>query len=126
MIAWQCVLWRAWQGLAAAYVSSGVLPSSYFGNEDAFFLRSDDTDRTIQSGQALFTGMYPPASSGDTEVVGWNTMDRSAYSSYPCHCGVVVSWRGDTVPDASISLLLSPPAPQRMTPLASTRCCAPL
>ena len=81
MIAWLCVVWRAWQGLAAAYVSSGVLPSSYFGNEHAFFLRSDDTDRTIQSGQALFTGMYPPAASGDTEVVGWNTMDRSACST---------------------------------------------
>lgn len=75
-------------------MKSGVLPSSYFGNEDAFFLRSDDTDRTIQSGQALFTGMYPPATEGDAEVVGWNVMDSSTCAMSVCPLRYVPSAYG--------------------------------
>ena len=92
-----------------------MLPSSYVGHEDAFFLRSDDTDRTIQSGQALFTGMYPPATEGDTEVVGWNVMDSSTCAMSVCPLRYVAI--GLRLATMCLSL-------QRMILSDSTRSCA--
>jgi hypothetical protein len=36
---------------------SSILPDTPQGNDTAFFLRSDDSARTVASGQALFSGM---------------------------------------------------------------------
>ena len=47
------------------------LPSTPVGHESEFHLRSDDCPRTLASGQALFSAMYPNISS----VVPWITMD---------------------------------------------------
>lgn len=41
---------------------AGLLPASYLDEPDQFHLRSDNARRTDQSGQALFTGLYPPES----------------------------------------------------------------
>jgi hypothetical protein len=45
------------RNLRAAY--GAILPDTPVGRESSFFLRSDDCPRTIASGQALFSGMYP-------------------------------------------------------------------
>lgn len=74
--------------LRDAYVSgngSGAtvdafLPAAinFTGAADWFRLRSDDSSRTIKSGQALFEGLYPPALvNGASEVVQWWTMSES-------------------------------------------------
>ena len=123
----RCVLWRAlWrvydagmrvvavnQNLRKAYVDSGVLPADYFGNEDKFFLRSDNSQRTIQSGQALFTGMYPPAGNGTTEEVAWNVMDMSA-------CGVRFDEPTSIVPCVYLTHVCMQPTTQWV----GTKCCA--
>lgn len=43
-----------------AYVSrQPLLPASWLDDPDTFHLRSDDAERTQESGQALFSGLYP-------------------------------------------------------------------
>jgi len=55
---------------------SEFLPPVYHGHEADFFLRSDNSPRTIQSGQALFEGMYPAALEAQPEQeVPWLVMD---------------------------------------------------
>ena len=59
--------------LKAAY--GHFLPDTPIGNEQAFFLRSDDVPRTIASGQALFSAMYPASMAKAGSAVPWHTMD---------------------------------------------------
>tara|TARA_B100000780_G_scaffold271575_1_gene232647 strand:+ start:60 stop:1853 length:1794 start_codon:yes stop_codon:yes gene_type:complete len=48
---------------------SSFLPTA--PNEQDFYLRSDDCPRTLASGQALFSAMYPKSN----VIIPWNTMD---------------------------------------------------
>ena len=45
---------------------SSLLPTTLDGDgQSTFYLRSDDSERTLQSGAALFSGMYPDAAAPD-------------------------------------------------------------
>ena len=45
---------------------SSLLPTTLDGDgQSTFYLRSDDSERTLQSGAALFSGMYPDATAPD-------------------------------------------------------------
>ena len=45
---------------------SSLLPTTLDGDgQSTFYLRSDDSERTLQSGAALFSGMYPDAAAQD-------------------------------------------------------------
>ncbi len=49
-------------GLQAYIQEAGLLPAALTDDDiKLFYLRSDDSSRTIMSGQALFSGMYPAA-----------------------------------------------------------------
>ena len=66
---------------AQAYIEPGFLPATLTDdNADLFYLRSDDSARTILSGQALFAGMYPGAAAnltGGSRVAKWYIRDPS-------------------------------------------------
>ena len=51
------------------------LPPAVAGHESAFRLRSDESERTIASGQALFAGMYPGEASAPP-TLPWHLMDK--------------------------------------------------
>lgn len=74
--------------LRAAYVEGGggaLLPGDPSAAARAFLLRSDDQPRTVESGQALFDGMYPPAEgpSSAVPVFDWWTMDAATETIEP-------------------------------------------
>ena len=74
--------------LRAAYVDGGVaalLPADPATAPGTFLLRSDDQPRTMESGQALFDGLYPPANSSlaAVPVVDWWTMDPATETIEP-------------------------------------------
>lgn len=53
-----------------------ILPTSPAGaNASLFYLRSDDSPRTVASGQALFGALYPQLPGGAAVVVPWHTED---------------------------------------------------
>jgi hypothetical protein len=60
---------------------AGGLPAM----EADYLLRSDDMQRTILSGQALFDGFFPPAeaSPAGAHAVNWHTRDLSRSTLYP-------------------------------------------
>ena len=58
--------------LRQAYGS--LLPLSLSGHESDVFLRSDDSPRTLASGQALFESMW---NHSDSTLVPWHTMDAA-------------------------------------------------
>eukprot|EP01104_Vermistella_antarctica_P004761 TRINITY_DN1518_c0_g1_i5.p1 TRINITY_DN1518_c0_g1~~TRINITY_DN1518_c0_g1_i5.p1 ORF type:complete len:434 (+),score=83.09 TRINITY_DN1518_c0_g1_i5:329-1630(+) len=64
--------------LRANYIeSTSFLPDSF--EASSFHLRADNSDRTIQSAQALITGLYPPQmnASGLTEIIDIHTADET-------------------------------------------------
>ena len=60
--------WASGTHLKQLYAS--LLPTTFEGNEGAFYLRSDDSERTMQSGASLFSGMYP----NETAIVPMHTI----------------------------------------------------
>lgn len=60
--------------LREAYGS--FLPPRVAGHESDFYLRSDDSPRTIASGQALFAALYSHSGPSETLLVPWHTMDE--------------------------------------------------
>lgn len=71
------------KNLRDAYVTrEGLLPENYWEDPDAMFFRSDDAERTIESGQSLVDGLYPPesraraADAGGIPIIRWWTMDE--------------------------------------------------
>ena len=74
------------KNLREAY--SSILPVSPVGNESMFFLRSDDCPRTVASGQALFSAMFPDLP-GAGIVVPWHVMDAAGEETITCHSTTV-------------------------------------
>jgi len=76
--------YRSGQFLRDAYISrTALLPESLNSSVmGGIYLRSDDQPRTIQSGQALFNGMYPQGSGG--HPVEWHTRDAKYRDSLVC------------------------------------------
>lgn len=64
------------RNLRQVYVDTGFLSLNYSSHE--VFFRTDDMSRTRQSAQALALGMFPPSapSSGKSQVVDINVMDK--------------------------------------------------
>lgn len=64
------------RNLRQVYVDTGFLSPNYSSHE--VFFRTDDMSRTRQSAQALALGMFPPSapSSGKSQVVDINVMDK--------------------------------------------------
>lgn len=64
------------RNLRQVYVNTGFLSPNYSSHE--VFFRTDDMSRTRQSAQALALGMFPPSapSSGKSQVVDINVMDK--------------------------------------------------
>jgi len=76
---------RSGELLRRAYAE--LLPASLNSSSAArFHLRSDDQPRTLQSGQALFSGMYPGARADDNSgpfVMDWYTQDSGWSDTIP-------------------------------------------
>lgn len=100
------------KNLHDAYVATGLLPPLTQANEVDVFLRSDDCQRTIESGQAVISAMFPPSSSDTTEVFPWLVMDKGVYYKGGAGCLTLTC----------VCLVLS--RSQSLTSWASTRSCA--
>ncbi len=102
--------------LREAYAS--ILPASPVGNESAFYLRSDDSARTIASGQALFGAMYPDL--GAPAVVPWHTMDEGGGAeTIGCWSASVCPSLRSAILKAGAAARLSPHYRDVTLPLAS-------
>lgn len=97
--------------LRAAY--GALLPASPIGNESAFLLRSDDSARTIASGQALFAAMYP--SGGASAVVPWHVEEETTIT---CESSDVCPSFGAAVQAAQRKARASPHYAKVTVPLA--------
>ena len=95
---------RSGRHLRAAY--SSILPANPAGHESTFFLRSDDSPRTIASGQALFSAMFPLLD--QAVVVPWHVMDESGEETITC--------KSTTVCPALASAVSSAQAARRQDP----------
>ena len=84
--------------LRAAY--GAILPTNVSGNEHAFLLRSDDSPRTVASGQALFAAMYDGHAGGRTPVP-WHTEDSEGENTIVCSSQVVCPAYGSAVAAAT-------------------------
>jgi len=59
----------------SAYTKASLISPSY--TETEIYLRSDNEERTVQSAQALFMGMYNLSSISQTQIIDIHTMDRN-------------------------------------------------
>ena len=56
------------QALRKAYIEDqSFLPASWLDDTDTFHLRSDNSQRTLESAQALFSGLYPTSSDAQAQ-----------------------------------------------------------